>query len=754
MLFRQRWQQSKIVISVLGLFMLTQFSGCGLFGKKKEASKTLSSGKDLGCLDTLNTKVKGFSEGTISDSEWSTTFDCINEQITFFKSYVKGNGLNDSYNRGDIGSLTRDFLIKKHSVTDQFIQSLFDLKAAIVGGGIDYITPQELDIFSELMTFLKKESLAILPYVRAHHDAPTTVTALKLADAITVLGNHAEAYLSKRVGNHSIDKDSFIPFAKELLTLADGKVDMVDEYEELIRSVKVLIFGGDKNLIEPWAWPKLARDFTAFYGVYNGYLRIDGNSDRGEVTDFNFQSASDRDEYILALLQRGRSHLMRILEMNGGSIGLDRVNSVIDALPRDFIQNQKRLAIKGDLPAILKNVLGAKINRAVDTTALRTAMNIFEDGYLGQIWVKKLYQNLDIHKATAAQFEREAQRALMGSISSADRVALNDLIHVAKTFVGLFPQDSSRMLFNYETRAVRTENNMIMMQWFRKAMRHIFVSYATGPNGVAQIKDLVQLSQDFGNSLKAFGKFSPDVSYQEIAEKRFREGNLFMPNSNGDKYFDEFEGTYYLAFLFSSGSTTSRTWNFLTDDWKLCQPRFVDEIGMPAMEVGCFRDGFYKNLDKIWVGVPKMEAAYNAMSTSERSDFVRHMETAGRKSGYSNLPLGEYDIDSISAIPHYVESMMFRFDLNRDNIVDRDELIDHAFPVFREALKAIPGVPKGDLFLQSALTYVVKYGQVPSTAQFLKWHMKRVVLGRRAWRSVVTDRAALYRVLAVLAEAL
>lgn len=758
----------KFIPKCIIALVLLSFSSCGLFGNKNEKSKTIDKQTD-GCLDTLNVKVESYSKGELSEEEWKESFNCVVKQVNDFKKDVRGSETRNSYNRGDIGALIRKFIITKHSVSDQFIQSMFDLKAAWFGGNTEEITFAELDNFSDLMRFIERETTALIPYLKEYNLNPTPASSLRLSDAVANLGRNSEKYLSDHVGTYAISKDSFIPFAKELLTLIDGNVDLVDEYESFTRSAKVLLFGGDRNLIEARTWPKLVQELFSFYGLYNSYKNIDG---KDSFTHFNFKNSYEKDEYYLELLKRVKIYTNRILVLNNGYISLDRINPVIDCLPKDFLESDKRLAIKLDLPSILNHLLKSKVNRSLDLYALNNVFSFVREAFVGQILVKKLYQKLP-DAPTFDVVSNEISKKLTLNITNEERDALKDILDVNRSFVGLYPTEGSTMFFNYDLRRVRTENQLLQFLWFRKIIRFAFSSYATGPNGVAQTNDLTLLSKDFGNILKSFGKFSPDVTYEEVSAKRFREGNLFMPNSNGDEYLDQYEATYYLSFLFSSGTTTTKTWDKIINEWRSCSPKHVDEIGRPAVEALCFRDSYYKNVNQLWSSYPFLLNDFKNWSIDERNSFGRDFEIATRKHGYTDLPVGEYDIDSMSALPHYVESLMLRFDRNRDNVIDQYELMDSvwvdynqngiqenneilpgAYTVFKNSLKGIKGLPSGELYTQSALTYVIKFGQVPNTKQFLGWHAKRILLGRKAWKNVYADRASLYRVLAVLSEAL
>jgi hypothetical protein len=296
------------------------------------------------------------------------------------------------------------------------------------------------------------------------------------------------------------------------------------------------------------------------------------------------------------------------------------------------------------------------------------------------------------------------------------------------------------------------------MTWFRLLMRHVFSVYATGPEifsgrKSARPADLANLTEDFLHILREWKLANPAMTTMEMAEKRFREANLFMPVSNGDAYMDDIEGTYYLAFLFSSGAFSGDIFHAVTHnspEWSACPIVGVDELNQPAVEAKCFRSVYFGHPDAFWSNFPGLELAYAKMSDTKRAELAKSMEIAARRGVYSDRPIGPYDVDSFAALPHYVEDIMERFDTNDDEVLDKDEILDHAYPIFKKTLsEATPTGITSNFLLRGLLTYIVKYGRAPQgTLDLLGW------CARLPLTKVVADRASLYRVVALLSSPL
>lgn len=712
--------------------------GCG---EKKSAERTLLPGRDVGCYDKLGDRVARFFDGAIEDPEWRDTFDCVNDQVSFFRKYVRGNSA-EGYDRSDIASLVRKFLIVNHPVSDAFIASIFDIKASVFGGSASVITPTEIDEFLRLSEVLRRETTALLPHLQAKRRSPGGENLLALADNLGIFGEHLADYLRSLRGTTDVRKESFIPFMRELIALHGGDPALVDKYGDFVRNLKVVVAGGTADVIEAASWPTLVREGAALGGLLFAYRDMD---DRGV-------DAGQRDLFQVDLARRAQVSINRIIRLHGSGIPLGVFDPVIDTLPFDALTADKRAALKHDLRPSVSRVLKGGAPGWLTASAVATAMDLFETGMRRQAHLKRIYANLGVDP-TKVEFEAAARKYLAGAATARERSEVGTLIEIAKTYLGLFPANSGQMVFTSAMRGTRTLNHMERMSWFRILMLHTFSIYATGPEigpgrKTAQKTDLSLLTQDFYQILLNWKMANPEMTTMEMAEKRFQEANLFMPVSNGDAYMDDIEGTYYLAFLFSSGPFSSEIFRKVTQnarDWSACPIVGVDELQQDAVEARCFRNVYFGHPEAFWANFPGLRSAYAKMSPEAKAELAVSMETAARHSGYSEKPIGPYDVDSFAALPHYVEDIMERFDSNEDGSLDKEEILDHAYPIFKATIGKAAPKAKSDLLLKGILTYIVKYGRIPrNTIDLLAWCV------RMPFTAVVADRASLYRVVALL----
>jgi hypothetical protein len=724
---------------------VTLGSSCGLLGlgEKKPSDSTFLPGNNIGCYDQLGPRVRRYFNGDIEEAEWLSTFDCVKEQIDFFRKYVRG-AVPGGYNQPDIAAMIRRFLIVNRPVSDAFIASIFDLKASVFGGDAAVITQADLEEFLRLNEILRVQSTKLLPHLKARRANPSGENLMKLADGIALFGDELAKYLERLPGTVGVGKESFIPFARELLTMNGGDPTLVDRYGDFVRNLKVVISGGSPEVIEKGAWSILVREGAAFGGLLFAYR---------DMEDQSFVAGEDEDQFMVDLARRAQIALNRVIAIHGTGIPLELFDPVIDTLPWDSLTLAKRRAIKTNLRQIVYRTLQSKVRGWLNARAVANAIDFYESGMRAQIHLKKIYASLPT-TPTKKDFESSARRYLSGIRSESARAEVVELIAIGNNFIGLFPEDSGQMVFTNAMRETRTLNHMNRMSWFRRAITYLFGVYATGPQTgpgekAARIEDLGELISDLLNILQEWKLAKPSLTAVEMATKRFREANLFMPVSNGNKVLDHMEGTYYVAFLFSSGAFSGSIYRTIVDEWRTCDANLRDELGQPAMTAACFRRAYFGHTDVFWSTFPGLQVAYSKMSDDERADLAHSMEQAARTGGYNQNPIGPYDIDSFAALPHYVEDIMERFDVNDDEKLDRREILDRAYPVFKQTLADVAG-SKSDFILKGVLTYIIYYGKAPpkGSVEFLIWCAKMRFV------KIEADRNDLYRIVALLSSPL
>lgn len=713
-------------------------SGCGLFGSKPTPQRVLQAQNGIGCLNTLENKVERYVKGDISPEEWSLVFNCVVEQIGFFKSYVKPS-LDGGYSTKDIAALTRTFLITNREVSDRFIEQALEVKASLFGGRTDLITKAELDKFSELSMILKEETTKVLFVLRDKAKNPSPQTFEAFMEAMVSLGDQVASRMQKFAGTHAISKEVYLDFAKEILRLSGGDPNLIDKFHVFSQKLKVAIIGGEELYLEAHLWPKLIREGFAFAGAVIAYKQMD------KIT---WTEPNEQGEFYLKLANKAEFLIGRLVEDQGGSIPLTKIDPIIDTIPWDDLDSKKRDALKTDMRMILFRTLKGKEHGFFDIRSIKSAVSFFEAGIRRMTHIEKIFLG-QAETLTPYVFEKISKKYAESLKNSQERKEVLEIIALAKNYVGLFEEQGGVFNYSPEIRGLRTRNHMIHILWANQLGKYLLDVYATGEGKRAVISDIEKLCGDFYHVFIEWKLAHPKITIPDMSVKRFREGNLFMPSSDGQSFLEESEITYYIASLYSTSKLSNQIFNRIVHEWKLCPIVGVDELGQPAMQPECFRKAYFENASSFWAGFPDLVNLFSELDPYSKERLQNAMEISARKSGISDNLLGRYDIDSFSALPHYVEQIMLRFDTNEDQGVDKWELINGAYPIFKTTLADIAG-KSNDRFLQAVLAYVVKFGKIPKTkmekAHFVTWRTTRPF-----WK-IYAMRDAFYQVIAVLSS--
>jgi hypothetical protein len=735
------FDRKSVLRAIAGWSVVFGVCACGQLGERDDLKKIMEFRSDTGCLNGLSERVEKYVEGEVTAAEWEKTWDCVGDSLDLFRKYVRGSDPR-GYDQKDIQALVRIFLVTKTEINDELIQAIFGLKASLIGGDDKVLTKSEVEKFVKLHQLLKKESTALIPYLTNRRLNPNAENLLALSDAIQRVGANIASGLESE-GNREFNRAAMTLLLKEV-----GKVqekDLSPENVDFYLSIKVALAGGSLSGIDGSQWPLLLRAVTS----YGGPLLV-----QNWMKTATFKEPNENGEVLLKIYRRLLAAAYETLSHRGGVLPLSTVDGVIDTLPGKWLELErgvslKREALKAVLrPAVKKLLASGASDQAIDAKALDLVYTLFKQGTRSETHLEKIFLRLR-DTVSEPEFTTAANTYAQG-LDPEGRIEVDRLISIAKNFKGLYPEGSNEIKFGRGYQRQHSRNNLIRLEWLQIIAKHILDTYATGPEKRGTPEDLDVIMADFKPILKSIGKFHPEVN--NVAAKRFLEANLFMFSSNGDKLMDLNETTYYLATILSSGSLSSRIQKRM---WELCSKYGIgqDELGLQTIQMDCFRDNFFAEFETFWDGFPDLVESYRNLSEAKRQAVKDSIEISARRLGMTRRPISAYDIDGYAAIPHYVEALVQRFDANRDQILDKREILDDAYPMFKLTLaEKAKKKPSDTTFLQAVLTYIVRFGRQPEpgfnwdTAHFLGWY---------AWRPfwvVRADRAALYRVIAVLSK--
>jgi len=693
-------------------------SSCGVLGDKKEPNRSLAQSTGA-CLDDLGPVANQFIDGSVDEGRWRSTWDCVDNTIDLFGKFVVGSETG-GYSQADLQTLAQKFLFSKNTVTLKLVDGALALKATLFGGTEKRLSKPELESFRALARFLKEETSALIVPLKNRKQNPTSMNLRLLATAIETFGSHLADYL-KTDANQKLTVDQAVEFTTELAKVAfTTDSATVESWTRLGLEVKSLLVHGASDGVDGADWTKILKYGSTAAGAAIAYLDVQGD-------DPAFQ---------LEMVNKIQTVLNQSVAEWGTELPFAQLEKIIDHAPYSILPelaDDFKIGVKALLYPRSKTVNGVTTNfrpalarilqthtdTGIDVDAIERFIANYRLGMRSNGALTQIYANVkeDLSKA---DFEALARAYMTTLTSDTDKNDVARLITIANRYPGLHPANSPEILFLDQEK--HSLNNLNRMSWYELAATYLLNSYGstTTPLGkAATVDDMNTLLDDLHLTLFAMHMYHPLKT--DIGAKRFMEANLFMPNGNGDDKMDLAETAVYFAFIFSSSRQNSRIMAEALEGPTPCPiVAWNVPLKLRMYNVQCFRDRLAANFNDLYVNMPRLRDELDHMTAADRATWNHTLEYASKTTGYNEDPVTEFDVSSYAGLPHYAEAIMLRFDANKDGSLDRSEVLNGVFPVFKRELSTLSKI-KIDFVNKAVLLYLMQTGKQPSIGDLLGW---------------------------------
>lgn len=716
-------------------------SSCGILGDKKPATRSLAQDGSA-CLDELGPLSNQFLEGSVDETKWRATWDCVDDTIDLFKKFVQGSETT-GYTPNDLRFLMQKFLFSKGPVTTGLVDGALSVKASLFGGTEHRLSKTELDSFRALARFLKEETSALIPHLRNRRTNPSSTNLRALSVAIDDFGAHLADYLNTGA-NRKLTIDQAVEFTSELAKIAfktDPKT--VEAWTRLGLEVKTLLVRGATDGVAGADWTKILKYGARAAGAIIAYA----------------DSSNDDSQFQMEMVNKIQTVLNSSIADWNGELPFAQIEKLIDLAPNsilptladDFRIGAKALlherveTIDGKTTryrAAAARILQTRSDTGIDASAIERVVAHYRLGLRGHAHLKSIFANQK-EDLTPAEFEARA-RSYMTNLGSVEKGEVVRLITVGNRYPGLHPANTPEILFLDQNKHSR--NNLNRMNWYEIASSFLLNSYGSTSDvsgKAATLQDLETLITDLKDFLFSVHMFHP--LKKNMGAKRFREANLFMPNGNGDDKMDLPETAVYLAYIFSASRQNTRIADLALVGPNPCPMKGWNvPLKIPAYTVQCYRDRLTANFDELFVNMPRLRDEITGMTAAERETWNQTLEYASKTTGYNEDPVTTFDVSSYAGLPHYAEAVMLRYDTNHDGALDRRETLDNVFPIFKRELSLISKI-KIDFVNKAVILYLMQKGKQPEIKDLIGW-----ALGFEFLKDFKARRIRIYQIFAAL----
>ncbi|MBU6154454.1 MAG: hypothetical protein KGP28_09155 [Bdellovibrionales bacterium] len=357
---------------ILSLAIPALFSCSWIRTEPKAVSGFQSKSLDLSCIKNVPAGLQDLFGGTYSTSEADQnkileTFGCIDRALEIFAGFTRGAS-PDSYSSRELQVFANRYLPENSPIGDLFIQSIFQLKRAIVGGAVNSLTKSEI---KELQTKLSRFAGIIAPFA-GHIEVlikPGSAPARTRREASVALSRFVMEFSEILTNSpNPLDWKDLTLFIRELELFTDNgeasALSFVREQLPVFQYVKLLLVGGSESSIETAKWKPIFNSISHFYSAL---LLTSNTSDLLEQMSLEVESSEEEQTRAVVKLTGLLRALIRDQNLNSRATVLlisDRFAKALLLNSLIFPRSRGSLALRPFLgTASLRRLSGAIVDQ-------------------------------------------------------------------------------------------------------------------------------------------------------------------------------------------------------------------------------------------------------------------------------------------------------------------------------------------------------------------------------------------------------
>lgn len=697
-----------------GIFTFT-LSGCGVLGTANPPAANNGNVGDSGCLNNSKNIVSRYVAGEINQSEWRSSFDCINTSLDFFTSYVRGAN-PDSYSTSDMYLLISRFLITNRPVHEELMASAFSLKSALFGGNSQEFTKEEITILKSALSRLGAITGDLIPYLALRKSANPDLDQLN--DMVTAF---------KRAGDQLADFINTLPVGMlsdqaldALINELTVSLDLptIDDLGGKVFLAKWLMLNTRKDALVESDWAQIFRNAMGLGGIMLAYKTAVGEDVLAPRHQVMARLENDRQfrDFLWNLGDQIKPYLQAMVDRHGGFIPIPLFEHLVDALPPEMLDNVPKQYLKSALKPFIRKILGSSTLVGIDQGVIDTIYgligNIIQDADLLDRFYEKTGLDRESVKPTILS---QSMEQFQGGLNATDKARF---IEIKKKIFTHHPQfhkrasDGNQTIY-YSNLYGYSHYQSYLVLTLDRVFTHLQKYYGSAEKAFTP-SDITALLKDFTEVLFAFKVVDPTIP--NFGPNRIRDMDLFTPVGNGDNLGSIPELISYAMTLISAGDLTTRMREKIT---KVCDQNIgQDLMGWTLLPANCFRTHFNDNLSAWLDDFPRLQAYWNNLQPEDQKRAMRWLEHGSRRDGFTEEEFGKFDIGAMATVLHYVENLFIRFDFDQNEILTKAE-VNSAYPVFKGIIQRTAQKQgsnlKGDYLIKGVFSYIVKYRMMPET---------------------------------------
>lgn len=714
---------SKMINIFVASAILVFLSACGDMKDTEVVKKGLDSSQfALSCpLDPNKFHL-------ILEENISSQINCLGESLNLFVDVVKSD--KPGYlSRVQLEKYLADFRQDVKPDIIKALKSVFKIGHLITGEDPEYISKETIGkVVKFALLFNEEAALTLGPIFQ--NDSPVSYALHqnhreRVSDATKkIVSSIREIFNENR--NGEIHKLDIIELMESFTS--ESNRESIEKAKKFL-FIKKVIFGGESDILTHNELEKL-------------FLNLDHLILIGlDIT--RFKNIILKQDLLIQLLKRDVDDLYEIMLLsdleNRGAETFFTMDQLVDAakvfLTEDDFDIEKFRSLLGEVKKIVVKGNATEMKGSEVKSIFDQAKALLQSGTVFHRIYEKFKTQLDSPNEVTIDFSdyRHTYPEHQADLNQFERIVNAKNYRYMKG--ELFSDDNERPFRRsaYYTRELRRNPDAFFeIALFEYGLKLVFEAYGSkSPNadavgGYSIDKDQMRkVLKKFENELIDLDLITPQRAIM-TADNISLLGSLFQNQSDKNGVMDVNEATEFGLSLFTAINISDDIHTYFKDQ-NCAEDKFN------RVEPSCYRANFLKGFCKYYRSYyPLFFQSLNAPQkceefdlTPETSDFLNRSILAARTCNYYNNPEKEEiyysksDTMTIILALVHAETTVLRWDLNKNNIMDSDE-VNKAYEIYSPALDGLlqgknPTLKK---FKKQIFQYIIKYEQVPDEKNF------------------------------------
>ncbi len=735
MSFKKPLSLTVIVSCIFAALFLSM--GCDRFLRNHNSEDSKASDmvninfQSVDCLKSTPQKLNSFLNDEADSKALTEAFGCIQNSLKEFQRLTRGSQ-SEGYQVREIQFFFNRYLLTESRISDSFVSEIFKLKVAVVGGSSDFVTRNELDLFSRFLGEFQAEALKIsgsfkLLFFSRSSPSVQPGEIEKLQEKLQSMGQFFLAHT--KLSSSRYQWVDMINLLQELNLFIGkpGSLNSVLKWIPLAESIKILFIGENAKLVSAQDWSEartwaVSTYMTAirfFYQIKDHELKTPGEWK-------NLVAVLDQTLHLIESSPTMKER--KILESEAIDRLIDEVfklNLFHTVVTADLLKSNYRKALIHFIDSPMGRGEAIRIDGLSDIhfKILKQEYQVWKStqNFIIFTFANSQNQNLQSLQQNFAQYpiSKTLQDSSI-SVLEKDEVltAWKDfgslmgsrpaVTYNAKIKMSITPQAETLPLSFVSANmmnCVRSLVRLVHRGYGEKVSQNLFQNRLS-------MDGLIHLEEDFHEFAVKIGFVDPRE--KDAAKKTFREGNFFTFHGDGDDWLRPME-TYELLSMLISGGRTQLGEIYSDLQARACLLKELDVFGKPLVTESCFSQAFRSHFSIYFDHMPALLQFVSRLSPAEWNQFYLGILSISKSSHNPISILDSSEIRTMTTMLSFIESLMLIYDVDHNSKLSEAEVLAAA-PRFRSYIASIS--PLKDKMVDDIFLYLVFEGAKPSGGWF------------------------------------